>query len=122
MHVGVMIGNERKTNRKTRTSFGLCFLSFPDGWTRENRWRGVVGSAFGVEGVGGVRGSSPEVAALVRGLDSPIMDANEPGTGEDHESGRERERDGGEVRNWLEALDRPYKYGQRLSPKALPLY
>lgn len=34
LHAGVMMGNDRKTERKTRTTLGLCFL-FWEGWTRE---------------------------------------------------------------------------------------
>lgn len=60
--VGVMIGKERKADRKTRRTFGLCFLFFWDGWTRETAggWRGVLG-ALGVVGVVGHSIISPEL-------------------------------------------------------------
>lgn len=58
-------------------TFGLFFLFFWDGWTRENgccccSWLAGVLGAFGVEGVDGVPEISLEVAAVVRGVDSPI--------------------------------------------------
>lgn len=52
--VGVMIGNDRKTERKTRMTLVLLWdRFFADGWTRDTSCRGGAG---GETGGGGGRG------------------------------------------------------------------
>lgn len=48
LQVGVIIGNDRKTERKTRRTLVLCFLLLV-GWTREDWGLGGGGGAGGVD-------------------------------------------------------------------------
>lgn len=69
LHAGVIMGNERKTERKTRkTLMGLCFF-LVEGWTRESCWRGGGGGG-GAEDVDGE--VSVSALGLSLGLGSPI--------------------------------------------------
>lgn len=50
LHDGVMIGKDRKTERKTRTILGLLCFFFWEGWMREIVWGNGIGGGGGEGG------------------------------------------------------------------------